>query len=1065
MPLPLVGAELALKNQDGYIRDAGKIQKKTGLITKALGGMATAGVHGGSAVTGALTAVMGPVGVLVKGVGGLAKSFIGLAASGGSLKGIQIVFDNLTQSYGLNADILERLRTATKGAVDDFELMKQTNKALVGAGKEFGKEFGERLPLLMAVSREAAKAQGQSVEYMFDSIVTGIKRSSPMILDNLGFQFSLSEANEKYAASIGKTTKELSKEEKQIALLNAVTSASADLIAATGGSVDTAAKQALSWRTELVNLKKYMAVELEPILISVMGLIGKPGVGAKSIAGSILMATRVIVQKIVPAIDAFGASLHGFIGGPLATFISSMKAIGIGGFEDIASSFAAIFTSAEMPSFRLLEINLKNALSPILGPKMAKEISKNLTTAFTDVATIVQTVRGPIESVISIFKTLIEYMLFTAGSTDWLNDSLADLPEGLRPVVTEVGKLISGVSAEVSKLAGGDLSLFESIIPEGFQDVISQIPGFFDKVKVSIKSVGDELGNVDWDVVFQGLMDVIAKVLPLWLKFQGMFSPFGLVMEATKRKGTGLFKNLYNSITPLVKNLGKIFVKFGVLLFDIFTKVFPVLVDIIDVAFEAIMQAVFILVEDVIPLLVDALNVVVGWVVENWPRISAIITETLMVVLEVVRNVLGELVPFIIEQIQGIVDWLKEIWPDIEETITTVLNAIVTGTEVYMALLKKLWERYGGIISRIVGKLWGGIKDNVVTVITIIKEIIEGVMALIRGDWEEVWESIKTIGEEVFEAIIRNISQAVDILFDLLELGWNLIKDTVMDVWNSINIFLAENWAGILAKANEIFWGLVDALVGEGGVFPSIVSKGEELWDGFKEWLVGEDGLFQSIKTKVVEIWNSIKDILVGPNGIITGIKNSISTIFDDIKEVIYLGVQAAKNIIENIRGDLEDAWSSLWSGLAGILRVVWNGVIDELVIGVNSAIDVFNDLIDAANIIPGVSIPKIGKLDPGRYYLADGGILSKPMFVAGESGPEVVSPLSGLVESMTSSMVTALQTFSNRQLSLGPQMPVQSVVNNTSYVDGRQYNLETQSMTRPGYLELEFAGMEMASL
>ena len=77
-------------------------------------------------------------------------------------------------------DYLQTLREATKGTVADIELMKAAVKA---------KDF--RIPLedlgkYLTFAQLKAQQTGQSLDYMVDSIVTGLGRQSPQILDNLG---------------------------------------------------------------------------------------------------------------------------------------------------------------------------------------------------------------------------------------------------------------------------------------------------------------------------------------------------------------------------------------------------------------------------------------------------------------------------------------------------------------------------------------------------------------------------------------------------------------------------------------------------------------------------------------------------------------------------------------------------------------------------------------------------------------------------------------------------------------------------------------------------------------
>ena len=89
--------------------------------------------------------------------------------------GIRHAFDQLNRP-----DILDNLREATHGTVNDVELMKAAVQA---------KDF--RLPLdqlgkYLEFAQLKASQTGQSVDYMTNSIITGLGRKSLMILDNLG---------------------------------------------------------------------------------------------------------------------------------------------------------------------------------------------------------------------------------------------------------------------------------------------------------------------------------------------------------------------------------------------------------------------------------------------------------------------------------------------------------------------------------------------------------------------------------------------------------------------------------------------------------------------------------------------------------------------------------------------------------------------------------------------------------------------------------------------------------------------------------------------------------------
>jgi 3-methyladenine DNA glycosylase Tag len=99
-----------------------------------------------------------------------------VAKLAGEAEGVKAAFDKLPNSVQL----LTQLKEATAGTVSELELMKRTVQAT-----NFGISL-EALPKLLEFAAIRAQQTGQSVDYLVDSIVTGIGRKSPLILDNLG---------------------------------------------------------------------------------------------------------------------------------------------------------------------------------------------------------------------------------------------------------------------------------------------------------------------------------------------------------------------------------------------------------------------------------------------------------------------------------------------------------------------------------------------------------------------------------------------------------------------------------------------------------------------------------------------------------------------------------------------------------------------------------------------------------------------------------------------------------------------------------------------------------------
>lgn len=110
----------------------------------------------------------------ISGLVSFSKEAVALAAKGEGIRtAFKKSFDNVEAS-------LEKLRKATRGAVTDIDLMARALQA---------KNFGIGVDTLakgLEFAGKVARQTGQDVNYLADSIVTGIGRKSPLILDNLG---------------------------------------------------------------------------------------------------------------------------------------------------------------------------------------------------------------------------------------------------------------------------------------------------------------------------------------------------------------------------------------------------------------------------------------------------------------------------------------------------------------------------------------------------------------------------------------------------------------------------------------------------------------------------------------------------------------------------------------------------------------------------------------------------------------------------------------------------------------------------------------------------------------
>ena len=229
------------------------------------GAPSAGGLFGGGKLDGMLQVLGGNL--MTKGVsvlagfasemGDMVKQGIELARQG---EGIRIAFERLNKP-----GLLDNLREATHGTLTDLELMK--------AAVQFN-DFKlplEELGTMLEFAQKKAKDTGQSVDYMAQSIVTGLGRKSVMILDNLGLSAAEIKEKMKDTGDMTKAVGEIIREQMQKA----------------GDYVETAADRATKANVNLQNKMEELGRKFGPleqassnlwtsIKIGIMDIVGGP---------------------------------------------------------------------------------------------------------------------------------------------------------------------------------------------------------------------------------------------------------------------------------------------------------------------------------------------------------------------------------------------------------------------------------------------------------------------------------------------------------------------------------------------------------------------------------------------------------------------------------------------------------------------------------------------------------------------------------------------------------------------------------------------------------------------
>ncbi|HUW10516.1 MAG TPA: hypothetical protein VM537_12365, partial [Anaerolineae bacterium] len=251
MAFPSIGLSAVFDVAD-FMKNANAYDKKVSELTGKTSTAATTG-----------TKAMASLGKgIATGMAAGAAALVGVGAAVGKLVSVTKDIPAVSAAFeGLGGSI-ETMRQGSLGMVTDIDLMKSYNSAAQLVSKEFAEDLGPAMQYLSKVSA----ATGQDMGFMIDSLVKGVGRLSPMILDNLGIQVNATEANDAYAKSLGISAEELTKSQQQTAMMNLVMEKLKANTADMPPVIGTSAQAMASFQTTLMNVRNELGTALIPII-------------------------------------------------------------------------------------------------------------------------------------------------------------------------------------------------------------------------------------------------------------------------------------------------------------------------------------------------------------------------------------------------------------------------------------------------------------------------------------------------------------------------------------------------------------------------------------------------------------------------------------------------------------------------------------------------------------------------------------------------------------------------------------------------------------------------------
>lgn len=309
-------------------------------------------------------------GIVAAGVGGAVAAIKGLLVAGEQaavLEDLRRSYLSLAAASGVSAQqLIADLQEVTRGTVDTATLIKTANTALLAGGAQ----LGDDLPRLLGVAEKAARATGQSIDFVTETLVKGAVKGSPLLIDNAELYLDIGGAVDAYAESVGKSADELTRQERTIATTTAIIEQGEAAYSALGAA-STAATDPFKQLTVQSNafgtgLKTIVAPAAEFVANSLQGLITASKASFSVFAGgaAVVLNLGAVLRGETTVVDVFRERFDE---------VFQTLSTGIRPIEDTATGISAIGQAAEKSTDDVSELNDKLAdLAAQRGERLAK---------------------------------------------------------------------------------------------------------------------------------------------------------------------------------------------------------------------------------------------------------------------------------------------------------------------------------------------------------------------------------------------------------------------------------------------------------------------------------------------------------------------------------------------------------------------------------------------------------------------------------------------------------------------------------------------------------------------
>jgi hypothetical protein len=488
--------------------------------TEALGlNTAVAALSGGLVGVGAAvgSVAVGIGKTLVESVKRATSALAGLAQQAADVEGLGIGFKGFAQDAEGGADaMLAALEKGSAGMIAQRDLMGSFNRA----ASLVNKDFAQRLPEAFEALGKVSFTTGTSFQFLLDSLIWGVGRLTPKVIDNLQVQTNLAEITARGAEMFGKQAEALSITDKQMAAMDVTMEKLLDNTSAIPDISDRASVQSAKLGASLTNIGDTIGSALLPawsslltsanMLVDTFAAAIAEGGSLRGVLVGLGAALSIMADSLAAGVQWFVDFVEGGkreLGTGLLDISSNMLEWGFEIVASFAEGMVDAASSVLVSAINMIGRAIEEGVSPGSPPKVSPKLDEwgvdamssflqGMTNADFDVLKAVQ---GPLKKILededfaNVSKGLIESL--GGGDEQGFLDQLQGSAGAFGMELRRLAELNMAVAKSVQDVQEAEEALAQS--REGITDAQKEIAKLRGEYNALLRQgAGDETLNV-----------------------------------------------------------------------------------------------------------------------------------------------------------------------------------------------------------------------------------------------------------------------------------------------------------------------------------------------------------------------------------------------------------------------------------------------------------------------------------------------------------------------------------------------------------------------------------------